>query len=162
VIFLQSIYGPGVRVLPILCGAFAKSIRGGSYPEDSPDVGVFLTALRSMAEREKERLFWVLGVDMAHMGMRYGDKFAATAGQDEMSAVQQRDQLRIERINAGDAHGFWQLITENQDDLKWCGSSPFYTFLQSVPQARGTLQRYEQWNIDDRSVVSFAGMTFSM
>jgi predicted class III extradiol MEMO1 family dioxygenase len=150
-----------VRILPILCGSFARSIRNGSFPEDDPHVAGFLGALRSIAERENDRLFWVMGVDMAHMGIRYGDKFTARAEQDEMSAVRDRDLLRIDRINSADARGFWQLIKENQDDLKWCGSSPFYTFLQAVPQARGTLQLYEQWNIDERSVVSFAGITFA-
>jgi hypothetical protein len=29
-----------------------------------------------------------------------------------------------------------------------------------VPGARGTLLRYQQWNIDEHSVVSFAGMGF--
>ncbi len=35
-----------------------------------------------------------------------------------------------------------------------------YTFLKAVPQARGTLRRYQQWNIDDQSVVSFAALSF--
>jgi hypothetical protein len=35
-----------------------------------------------------------------------------------------------------------------------------YTFLKAVPEARGELLRYQQWNIDDQSVVSFAGMRF--
>ena len=51
-------------------------------------------------------------------------------------------------------------MQENRDDLKWCGSSPLYTFLRAVPQAHGNLLRYEQWNIDEQSVVSFAGMAF--
>jgi hypothetical protein len=29
-----------------------------------------------------------------------------------------------------------------------------------VPQARGTTLRYQQWNIDDNSVVTFAGISF--
>jgi hypothetical protein len=74
--------------------------------------------------------------------------------------VAERDARRIERMNAGDAEGFWDLVQENQDDLKWCGSAPIYTFMKAVPQARGLLQRYEQWNIDERSVVSFAGVSF--
>jgi MEMO1 family protein len=78
-----------------------------------------------------------------------------------MNVVKERDKLRIERVNASDARGFWDLIRENQDDLKWCGSSPMYTFLKAVPRARGTLQRYEQWNIDENSVVSFAGISFA-
>jgi len=160
VLFLQSIYGPDVRILPILCGSFARSIEEGGAPEDNDCVNRFLSALGEIAAKESERLFWVLGIDMAHMGVRYGDNFAAKAGIHEMELVRKRDQQRIERINASDAHGFWDLVKENKEDLKWCGSSPLYTFLKAVPKAQGTLHRYEQWNIDEQSVVSFAAMTF--
>jgi len=95
------------------------------------------------------------------MGARYGDRFEAEANTGEMSVVAARDEARIARINASDAAGFWDLVRENRDDLKWCGSAPFYTFLKAVPKARGELLRYEQWNIDEQSVVSFAGMSFS-
>jgi AmmeMemoRadiSam system protein B len=162
VVFLQAIYGADVRILPLLCGSFGRSMHAGGFPEDDESVKRFLDALGGIAEREKERLFWVLGVDMAHVGMRFGDNFAAHAGRDEMTLVRERDMLRIERVNASDAHGFWDLVKENQDDLKWCGSSPIYAFMKAVPQARGTLHRYQQWNIDERSVVSFAGISFAV
>ena len=162
VVFLQAIYGADVRILPLLCGSFGRSMHVGGFPEEDEHVKRFLGALGEIAEREKERLFWVLGVDMAHMGTRFGDKFAAYADRDEMTLVRERDMLRIERANASDAHGFWDLVKENQDDLKWCGSSPIYTFLKAAPQARGTLRRYQQWNIDERSVVSFAGISFAV
>jgi len=160
VVFLQSIYGPTVKILPVLCGSFAQSIYDGGKPEKDDAVKAFFDALGELNDREGKALFWVLGVDMAHMGVRYGDGFQAFADAGEMSAVAARDQARIDRINAADADGFWDLVQENRDDLKWCGSAPFYTFLKSVPGARGTLGRYEQWNIDEQSVVSFAGMSF--
>jgi AmmeMemoRadiSam system protein B len=162
VVFLQAIYGADVRILPLLCGPFASTMHADEFPEDDEHVKRFLEALREIAEREKQRLFWVLGVDMAHMGTRFGDTFAAHADRDEMSLVRERDMLRIERMNASDARGFWNLIKENRDDLKWCGSSPIYTFMKVVPQARGTLHRYQQWNIDEKSVVSFAGISFAL
>jgi len=160
-IFLQHALGPQARILPILCGGFAKSLIRGGKPEDDEGVSRFIDALRELREREGNRLFWILGVDMAHMGARYQDRFAARASQGVMNEVEARDRERIARINAGDADGFWSLVQENRDDLKWCGSSPFYTFLKSAPRARGELLSYEQWNIDDASVVSFAGMAFS-
>jgi MEMO1 family protein len=52
------------------------------------------------------------------------------------------------------------LVQENHDDLKWCGSAPIYTFLKAAPRARGQLHRYQQWNIDEQSVVSFAAIGF--
>ncbi|HEY2012097.1 MAG TPA: AmmeMemoRadiSam system protein B [Bryobacteraceae bacterium] len=161
VIFLQHILGPDVRILPILCGSFAHSLYRGGNPENTDGVKAFLEALGELNDREGKRLLWVLGVDMAHMGARYGDGFQAEANQGLMSQVSVRDEARIERINASDAAGFWDLVRENRDDLKWCGSSPFYTFLKAVPQARGKLLNYEQWNIDEQSVVSFAGMSFT-
>jgi AmmeMemoRadiSam system protein B len=162
VLFLQAIYGPEVRILPVLCGSFGRHGGEGEFPEDNEEVKRFLGALGEIAQREKERLFWVLGVDMAHMGVRYGDGFAARADCDEMGQVRERDEIRIARVLAADAEGFWELVRENgDDDLKWCGSSAIYSFMKAVPWAQGTLRRYEQWNIDEQSVVSFGGIAFT-
>jgi hypothetical protein len=160
VLFLQSIFGPDISILPILCGSYAQSIYRGGKPEANENVSRFLGTLGEIGAREGSRLLWVLGIDMAHMGRRYGDEFQALANENEMLAVVGRDRQRMERIAAGDAGGFWDLVQQNHDDLKWCGSSPVYTFLKAMPDARGTVERYEQWNIDPQSVVSFAGMSF--
>jgi AmmeMemoRadiSam system protein B len=160
VVFLQSIFGPDIRILPILCGSYYPSIYRGGLPEDDENVNRFLGTLGEMAAREEHRLCWILGVDMAHMGARYGDSFEAHADAGEMIAVAERDRSRMERIAQGDSKGFWEQVSENHDDLKWCGSSPFYTFLKVRPNARGVINRYEQWNIDPQSIVSFAGMSF--
>jgi AmmeMemoRadiSam system protein B len=160
VLFLQYIYGPDIRILPILCGSFARSIYQGGKPEANAEVERFFGALGDLAARESNRLVWVLGIDMAHMGRRYGDSMTALANQGEMTEVAERDRLRIDRMNQSDAQGFWELVQENHDDLKWCGSAPIYTFLKAVPRARGQLHRYQQWNIDEQSVVSFAAIGF--
>ncbi|HBY64053.1 MAG TPA: AmmeMemoRadiSam system protein B [Solibacterales bacterium] len=160
VVFLQHLFGAGVRVVPILCGSFGRSIYQGGRPEDDEAVRRFLEALGEINAREGRKLLWVLGVDMAHMGRRYGDSEAMIAGEGPMAGVAERDQARIASISSGDAAGFWAQVRENHDELKWCGSAPFYSFLKAVPEARGQLRRYEQWNIDEQSVVSFAGMAF--
>ncbi|MBS1830580.1 MAG: AmmeMemoRadiSam system protein B [Acidobacteria bacterium] len=161
VVFLQYLFGPDIRILPVLCGAFAKSIYVGGMPEEDENVNRFMGTLGEIGAREGNKLLWVLGVDMAHMGRRYGDNLTAMADSGEMAVVAGRDRLRIDAINAGDAKGYWDLVQERRDDLKWCGSSPFYTFLRAMPGLKGKLERYEQWNIDPQSVVSFAGMQFS-
>jgi hypothetical protein len=160
VLFLQHLYGPGVRILPILCGSFAASLGTGGWPEDNGNVARFLDALGTIAAREGRRLFWVLGIDMAHRGKRYGDDFAARAGRDEMADTAAADRRRLERLSAGDAAGFWELVRENGDPLRWCGASPAYVLLKALPGVRGELLCYRQWNIDEQSVVTFAGMTF--
>ncbi len=160
VVFLQHLFGPNIRVVPVLCGAFARSTYRGGMPEDDEGVRRTLGALGEIGTREGRRLLWVLGVDMAHMGQRYGDPFQATADRGKMEEVAARDRVRIGRMEQGDAAGFWELVRENHDDLKGCGAAPIYTFMRALPQARGSLLHYQQWNIDPHSVVSFAGMRF--
>jgi hypothetical protein len=78
-----------------------------------------------------------------------------------MHEVAARDAARLQRLAEGDAHGFWDLVREGGDDaLRWCGSSPLYAFARAVSGARAEVLRYEQWNIDDESVVSFAALAF--
>lgn len=160
VVFLQHLFGPRIRVVPVLCGSFSRSVYEGGLPEDDEGVRRVFGALGELAAREGDRLLWVLGVDMAHVGRRYGDRFEAVAGQGRMEDVERRDRGRIQRMEQGDAAGFWEQVQENRDDLKWCGSAPIYTFLRALPQARGELLHYQQWNIDAASVVSFAGLRF--
>jgi AmmeMemoRadiSam system protein B len=159
VVFLQHRFGPGVRVVPVLCGPFARATEQGR-PEDAPEVARFLEALSALARREAGRVLFVLGIDMAHIGRRYGDAFRARAGFGRMASIEARDRERIARVLAGDAGGFWALLQQDADPLRWCGASPLYTFLSAAGPMSGELLRYEQWNIDDASVVSFAGLAF--
>jgi AmmeMemoRadiSam system protein B len=159
VVFLQHAVAPDVRVVPILCGPFARALSGG-IPEDDPGVARFLEKLASVAAAAGEPPVWVLGIDLAHIGRRYGDAVTARAEQGLLAEVAQQDRERLARVEAGDAAGFWRLCAEDGDALRWCGSSALYSFLRAVPAARGRLLRYEQWNIDPESVVSFAAMEF--
>jgi AmmeMemoRadiSam system protein B len=165
VVFLQHLYGPSVKIVPVLCGAFVEGPAAGEAPETSDTVARFVDALGNLAAREGERLFFVLGVDMAHIGRRYGDPLTARAGVGPLLEIQTRDRARIARLEAGDAEGFWGLVREGGtpeqgfDALKWCGAAPFYTFHRALPHARAALLHYEQWNIDDASVVSFGALT---
>lgn len=161
VVFLQHLYGPDICIVPILCGSLSGAMPPGRKPEDDAEIAQFLAALAELARREGNELVWVLGVDLAHMGRRYGDPFSARANQGRMKAVAEADRRRLERIAAGDADGFWGLVQSEQDPLKWCGASVLYTFMRAVPQARGRVIRYQQWNIDEHSVVSFAAVAFT-
>jgi hypothetical protein len=160
VVFLQYLFGPALRIVPVLCGPFARGTTVDRLPEEDAGVGRFLAALSALATRGRGHLLWVLGVDMAHVGRRYGDRFVARTRTPEMEDIEERDRRRIERMSAGDAAGFWELVREGQDRLRWCGASPIYAFLRAVAGARGELLHYEQWNIDRESVVSFAGLAF--
>jgi MEMO1 family protein len=158
--FLRYGLDSDVNILPILCGPFAESFQTGLPPEANPAVARFFDALAELAKAQAGRLFWVLGIDLAHVGRRYGDDFSATAGRGPMAAVAKRDRERLQALCAGDLRRFFELAKISESLLKWCGYSPLYTFAKAVPSARGRVLQYEQWNIDAQSVVSFASLEF--
>ena len=161
-LFLQGLFGPMVKILPILCGPFPHGSGVHGRPEGDPGVARVIHALGELHAIHGDRIVWVLGVDMAHIGRRYGDSFDARAHDGQMNTVAVRDRARLDRIAAADADGFWDLVHEHgPDDMKWCGSAPLYSFLRAVPSARGQLLHYDQWNIDEASVVSFAALAFT-
>lgn len=160
-IFLQQMLGSGFKIVPILCGPFAQALYTGEAPESEDQVQRFFDALGELADRHRENLFWVLGIDLAHIGRRYGDQLVARANEDEMLEVQEQDLERLAAVCDGQSDEFFEQVAPEQDRLKWCGFSPLYTFLRAVPEARGEVLRYQQWNIDDESVVSFAALEFS-
>jgi hypothetical protein len=161
-VFLQYALGSALTIVPILCGPFTESLQTGRPPETNPAVASFLGALQELAESQAGRLFWVLGIDLAHLGPRYGDDFEARADQGAMAAVAEQDRQRLESLCAGELGKFFELVKVNGDELNWCGYSPLYTFARALPRARGRILRYEQWNIDPQSVVSFASLEFSV
>ena len=114
VVFLQQLFGPGVRIVPILCGPFARATQGAGRPDDDPAVARFLDALAELDAREGRRLAWVLGVDLAHVGRRYGDDLAARAGMGPLAEVEARDRRRIATLLAGDPDGFWEAVREKR------------------------------------------------
>ena len=77
-----------------------------------------------------------------------------------MADVAEQDRRRLELVCAGDSQGFLELVKARRDELNWCGYSTLYTFMRAVAKVRGRLLRYEQWNIDPQSVVSFASLEF--
>lgn len=160
IVFLQQMLGNDFKILPILCGAFVQSMLSGKAPEAQDGLQRFFAALGELAEVHGDRLFWVMGIDLAHIGRRYGDPFAAAAMSGALLEVHEHDLARLRHVANGNSEEFFGLVAPQRDPLKWCGFTPLYTFMQAVRGARGNVLRYDQWNIDEQSVVSFTAMEF--
>ncbi len=163
VLFLQYVMKRPIRILPILCGPLVESLTTGKPPESQDSVRRFFDMLGEIAA-SRDDLVWVLGVDLAHIGRRYGHSEAMRANQGVMLEVREGDLERLERVSACDAEGFFDLVRRDSDPLNWCGYPPLYAFLKSAAPALnlgGEVLSYEQWNIDEASVVSFAAMHFA-
>ncbi len=144
-----------VRIVPILCGSFRRCISQGCTPKDDPDTDSFCEALRETIGETEGRVCVVAGVDLAHMGGRFGGDQRMT--RQFLSDLEERDRATLKFVEQVDAEGFYIDVVEDDDVRNICGLSPVYVLLRTTTAREGRVLSYEQ-TVDEQtqSVVSFA------
>ena len=112
----------------------------------------FLGRLGEMAAREGDRLTWVLGIDMAHMGSALRRRFGGCRrAEGEMQEVARRDHSRIERVLASDARGLLGTACRSaRTTSSGAGVRRSILSCEPFPEQREHCADYEQWNIDEQ------------
>ncbi len=159
VILLQHLMGNKrpIRILPILCGSFQEQIARGKSPSDDPEVRRFLETLRDHLDAQRQPLCLIAGVDLAHMGPRFGDANSMTPSL--LRWIEDQDRQMLERVVAGDPDGFFSFVSREGDCRRICGLSPTYALLHLMKGRTGELLHYGQ-AADPQGVVSFCSVTF--
>jgi AmmeMemoRadiSam system protein B len=158
-VMLQHVVGRRrpFAILPVLASYLHEAVWTGEAPEADPRVPRFVDALRETMAASSRRVCLIAGVDLAHVGPRFGDAEPNTPG--SLAAVERADRSMLESVVNGDAHGFFASVALDRDARRICGLSPIYTLLRLLPEARGRLLRYTQWP-DPEGAVSFCAVTF--
>src|ERR1035437_4638330 len=60
VVFLQHLFGPNIRIVPVLCGSYANSIYRGGAPESNDHVNRMLGTLGEIAAPDRDTGLWGL------------------------------------------------------------------------------------------------------
>lgn len=160
-VFLQYLLGERrpFKILPVLVGSFHEFIAGGASPADSPQVAAFVAAMRQTAAAHPGKIAYISGVDLAHIGQRFGDREYLDANRLQAQAGDDR-QLLAAACRA-DSRAFYQHVADQQDRNRICGLSPTYTMLEVVRPNRGEVLKYDQAvELDGTSCVSFASLAF--
>jgi AmmeMemoRadiSam system protein B len=144
-------------ILPVLASYLDQSLLSGGDPEADPRVPRFVDALRETMAASSRRVCLVAGVDLAHVGPRFGDPKRNTA--TSLARVERDDRAMLESVVGVDARGFYAGVAADHDARRICGLSPIYTLLRLLPEARGRLLRYTQWP-DPQGAVTFCAVTF--
>lgn len=153
-VFLSYIQ-PGVRIVPILCSFGSEEWNSCNKLVDD--------FARSLAELVFDRNLSVgimASVDMAHIGLRYGDRYEpdSTAIRQNLSADTTILKL-LEQCRAGD---FIQMINRDANSRKICGVAPLYTMAKAFEgRAYGITLNQSHAVVDEHhSFVTFASMAF--
>jgi MEMO1 family protein len=159
-VMLQHVVGRHrpFTILPVLASYLHESLWSAADPEADPRVPRFLDALQETIAASSRRVCLIAGVDLAHVGPRFGDAEANTPA--SLAQVERDDRAMLESVVGVDARGFYAGIAADHDARRICGLSPIYTLLRLMPAAaKGRLVRYTQWP-DPEGAVTFCAVTY--
>ncbi len=158
-VFLRSLFAERhpFAIVPILASFLHETVATGAPPEADPRIPRFLDALGETIAASKRRACVIAGVDLAHVGPRFGD--AEPLGPAELADLECQDRATLEAVAAVDPAAFYASVARDGDSRRICGLSPIYTLLRCLGAARGRLLRYGQWP-DPQGVVTFASLVF--
>jgi len=158
-VMLQHVVGPRrpFAILPVLASYLHESLGRGGEPEADPRIPRFLDALRETMAASSRRVCLVAGVDLAHVGPRFGDREPNSAA--SLARVERDDRAMLESVVGVDPRGFYAGIAADHDARRICGLSPIYTLLRLLPETPGRLVRYTQWP-DPQGAVTFCAVTY--
>ena len=158
VVMLRHVLGARpFSIVPVLASYLHEAVWARGDPERDPRVPRFIDALLGTMAASRRKVCVIAGVDLAHVGPRFGDPEPNT--REFLATVEAADRDMLEAVTAGDPTAFFASVVHDGDRRRICGLSPIYTFLRTLPGATGRLVRYTQWP-DPQGAVSFCAATF--
>ena len=160
-IFLQHLYPDHpFKILPILTGSFYEFLESDGLPDDDEAFAAFVQALRKVLAESGQRVCFVSGADLSHIGAKFGDEEPIT---EEVLAQARRDDLTmLKALESGNPEAFFRFLQQSGDKQKVCGLPPIYTMLRAMqPEHAGRLLDYDlSLEPSTQSFVTFASMGF--
>lgn len=156
-LFLQRLFPmEEVPIVPILCGPLDYFT---NTPREVPAIARFIDELRAWLAEPTGGKLVVAGVDLSHVGPKFGDQAPAASLEPRFRAA---DEALLAALEQGDADLFYETVAGSGNRYKVCGFSALWTLLSVLPGLRGRRLDYRVWHEEaTRSAVSFAALSFS-
>jgi len=155
--FMQVVTeGKPLTIVPILSSFSAPSL---GDPSVRSAVDRFLGALREVIKASGKNVCVISAGELAHLGMRYGDKAPPTDFSFHRSMQYDLEMLKpVEELKPEE---FAAYIQKEQDQRRISGFSPIYSLLRLIAAEKGQVLRYDRGITDQyNSTVTYASMAF--
>ena len=127
--FLSAVQ-PAATVVPVLVGSYHQMLEAMRYPHEWEEYETFAGALTEIIKQRKvrgEKVSFLAGVDMAHVGRSFGDE--GSLSPERMREIGYRDQQYLRAIEDGNHKALFDHIAEDQDARRICGFPTMYLVL---------------------------------
>ena len=155
--FMQVVTeGKPFTIVPILSSFSAASL---GDPSVHSAVDRFLNALREVIAASGKTICVIAAGELAHLGMRYGDKAPPTDFSFHRSMQHDLEMLKpVEELKPEEFAGY---IQKENDQRRISGFSPIYSLLRLITAEKGQVLRYDRGITDQyNSTVTYASMSF--
>lgn len=146
-----------VTLVPILCGGFHGRLAAGESARDDQLFETFIAAVRDTERALGGATVHVAGVDLSHVGPRFGDP---AVDERVLAEVETIDRAALEAAGRGDADGWYQAIADHVDSTRICGWGATYAMLRCAEPGAGRLLRYQASREENGSAVTVAAMVW--
>ena len=128
-------------------------------PSVRGSVDRFLAALREAISVSGKTACVIAAGELAHLGMRYGDKAPPTDFSFHRSMQYDLEMLKfVEDLKPEEFVGY---IQKEKDERRISGFSPIYCLLRLIQAEKGQVLRYDRGITDQyNSTVTYASMSF--
>lgn len=129
-------------IVPILCPD--PTGPSGMDPIDGEGVNldVFCDALAAEIAAESRRTIIIAGVDLSHVGQKFGDEQPTTP--EFMLEVGSYDRALLSILEAGQPERFVDLVRANRNRTRICSVGNSYAISRALPGANFHIARYHQ------------------
>jgi len=148
-------------IVPLLCGGFHGYVRYEKKPSDDALVETLVTALKEQVakvEAAGRRALFLAGVDLSHVGARFGD--AVDLDEAALAEIERKDRAALAAALTGSADAWFDSVAAHGDSTRICGFAPTYMMLRVAGVGAGRLLAYEQSLEENGSVVTYASVAW--
>lgn len=146
------------KILPVLVAGYFDFMDLKKSPNDDDTINSFIFNLKKSINLLGRKALYIASVDLSHIGRKFQDDFDAL---DKMPIVKEIDMKLIDAIKLKDFNAFYNLINQEQDQYRVCGTAPIFTFLKTIELNNSKLNGYNFWYEEiTKSAVSCSSINF--
>ncbi len=157
--FLQHGLKRPFKIIPVLCGSLEPLLLDSEKARNWDEIENLIESLQKTYQQQGKRAAFILSVDLAHMGPKFGDPDPIT--EREAGQIKMADHNMFDIVSGLDREKFFEMVKEDLLDRRVDACSALYTLLSLMNNGKGELLSYGQ-NLqpDTQSLVSYASMAF--
>jgi len=156
-LFLRHYLGD-TPIVPILCGGLHEFLLARRDPFADGRFTGFAEALREQAGK-RGRVLFVAGVDLSHVGLKFGDRLPA---ESILARAQANDRRILDALLAADGRAIFENAAETADSYKVCGLPALLVIAELLKGKPGMLLDYQTYREPaTSSAVTYAAAMFA-